>query len=326
MKRKTLLITILIITITSVLLIVSNFSFAASQGEITASSVNFRSQANSSSDVIGSLSKGATVTIDGEEGNFYKITYNSKQGYVSKQFVKTTDSSNQNESDNKSTSATNTATSATTSSTESLTEEEAIKKNEVTVNSDTTIYVLPLLNSTKVGNFTKNGKVTLVSINGKWAYVRGSSKSGWIDKEVLSSQTVYLPQGTEETSGVESNSSNENTVNESANTASENTIAENTDTSTNTTNAASENTATNETNSSTNSDKSVDNSSTKTMYVNTDAVNIRKEASTTSTIINSAEKNTAITVTGTSGDWSKVKTSSGAEGYILSKYLSANKS
>jgi uncharacterized protein YgiM (DUF1202 family) len=295
MKRKTLLITILIITITSVLLIVSNFSFAASQGEITASSVNFRSQANSSSDVIGSLSKGATVTIDGEEGNFYKITYNSKQGYVSKQFVKTTDSSNQNESDNKSTSATNTATSATTSSTESLTEEEAIKKNEVTVNSDTTIYVLPLLNSTKVGNFTKNGKVTLVSINGKWAYVRGSSKSGWIDKEVLSSQTVYLPQGTEETSGVESNSSNENT-------------------------------ATNETNSSTNSDKSVDNSSKKTMYVNTDAVNIRKEASTTSTIINSAEKNTAITVTGTSGDWSKVKTSSGAEGYILSKYLSANKS
>lgn len=295
MKRKTLLITILIITITSVLLIVSNFSFAASQGEITASSVNFRSQANSSSDVIGSLSKGATVTIDGEEGNFYKITYNSKQGYVSKQFVKTTDSSNQNESDNKSTSATNTATSATTSSTESLTEEEAIKKNEVKVNSDTTIYVLPLLNSTKVGNFTKNGKVTLVSINGKWAYVRGSSKSGWIDKEVLSSQTVYLPQGTEETSGVESNSSNENT-------------------------------ATNETNSSTNSDKSVDNSSTKTMYVNTDAVNIRKEASTTSTIINSAEKNTAITVTGTSGDWSKVKTSSGAEGYILSKYLSANKS
>lgn len=295
MKRKTLLITILIITITSVLLIVSNFSFAASQGEITASSVNFRSQANSSSDVIGSLSKGATVTIDGEEGNFYKITYNSKQGYVSKQFVKTTDSSNQNESDNKSTSATNTATSATTSSTESLTEEEAIKKNEVKVNSDTTIYVLPLLNSTKVGNFTKNEKVTLVSINGKWAYVRGSSKSGWIDKEVLSSQTVYLPQGTEETSGVESNSSNENT-------------------------------ATNETNSSTNSDKSVDNSSTKTMYVNTDAVNIRKEASTTSTIINSAEKNTAITVTGTSGDWSKVKTSSGAEGYILSKYLSANKS
>ena len=290
-----MLITILIITITSVLLIVSNFSFAASQGEITASSVNFRSQANSSSDVIGSLSKGATVTIDGEEGNFYKITYNSKQGYVSKQFVKTTDSSNQNESDNKSTSATNTATSATTSSTESLTEEEAIKKNEVTVNSDTTIYVLPLLNSTKVGNFTKNGKVTLVSINGKWAYVRGSSKSGWIDKEVLSSQTVYLPQGTEETSGVESNSSNENT-------------------------------ATNETNSSTNSDKSVDNSSKKTMYVNTDAVNIRKEASTTSTIINSAEKNTAITVTGTSGDWSKVKTSSGAEGYILSKYLSANKS
>lgn len=295
MKRKTLLITILIITITSVLLIVSNFSFAASQGEITASSVNFRSQANSSSGVIGSLSKGATVTIDGEEGNFYKITYNSKQGYVSKQFVKTTNSSNQNDSDNKSTSATNTETSATISSTESLTEEEAIKKNEVKVNSDTTIYVLPLLNSTKVGNFTKNEKVTLVSINGKWAYVRGSSKSGWIDKEVLSSQTVYLPQGTEETSGVESNSSNENT-------------------------------ATNETNSSTNSDKSVDNSSTKTMYVNTDAVNIRKEASTTSTIINSAEKNTAITVTGTSGDWSKVKTSSGAEGYILSKYLSANKS
>ncbi|MGL5616215.1 MAG: SH3 domain-containing protein [Sarcina sp.] len=50
--------------------------------------LNVRSSASTSGSVIGQLSNGAKVSITGESGNWYKIDYNGKVGYVSKDFVK----------------------------------------------------------------------------------------------------------------------------------------------------------------------------------------------------------------------------------------------
>lgn len=328
MNKKILLVPTLIAGIT-ISFATFKFSFAAQQGEINASSVNFRESASQTSNIIQSLSKGAKVTIDGEEGNFYKITYNSKTGYVSKQFVKvSSDSSNEtaNSSANTTNSNTNTntnqnASSATASSivqastnagnqTEQLTEEEAIKKNEVSLKNEETMYSLPLLNSTEIGTVAKDEKVTLVSINGKWAYVRGSKNSGWVNKESLSSETIYLPSGAESSSS--ENESSENT--ESGASTVEETENENTSTTSTASDAKS-----------TTSSSNVDNSSSKTRYVNANSVNIRDKASTSSEIIGSLEKNTSITVIGTEGEWSRIQTSGGSKGYILTKYLSTSK-
>lgn len=54
---------------------------------ITGNNVNLRSAASTNSDVIGSLSKGTTVTKLGEEGDWYKVDANGKTGYVSSQFA-----------------------------------------------------------------------------------------------------------------------------------------------------------------------------------------------------------------------------------------------
>lgn len=52
------------------------------------SSLNVRSEASTSSKVIGSLSGNSKVTIVGEEGAFYKIEYKGSHGYVAKEYIK----------------------------------------------------------------------------------------------------------------------------------------------------------------------------------------------------------------------------------------------
>ncbi len=65
-------------------------------------------------------------------------------------------------------------------------------------------------------------------------------------------------------------------------------------------------------------------STEKTMYVNTNSknLNVRKKASSTSTIVTSLAKGTKVTVVGTSGNWSQIKSPAG---YVSTKYLSSTK-
>ena len=51
------------------------------------SSLNVRSGASTSSSIIGSLSNGSKVTIVGESGSWYKISYGNTTGYVSKEYI-----------------------------------------------------------------------------------------------------------------------------------------------------------------------------------------------------------------------------------------------
>ncbi len=55
----------------------------------TFAGVNMRSSASAidSSNVIGTIEKGETVTILGVEGDFYLVDYNGTTGYVSKQYI-----------------------------------------------------------------------------------------------------------------------------------------------------------------------------------------------------------------------------------------------
>lgn len=339
-------IVMLIIIAMTEMLSINKSVFASESGTVTADNVNFRQKASSSAEIIQSLKKGASLTVEGTEGDFYKVRYNSIEGYVSKQFVKvnkaesssSSEEGSQNENDNQSNN--NQAANGSESSNEGspiLTEKEAIEKNKTKIKNETEIYVLPLLNSSKLGTIAKDEDVMLVSINGKWAYIRGSKKSGWVNKEELESQTIYLPtnntKNVEDTTNKNTQNSDENNQennqNNKANSDNNNSENDNSDANNN----SSKDNENNQDSESKNSKDSAngetetatETNSKKTMYINVDAVNIRKEASTTATILNSAEKNSALEVLDTSNqEWYKVKTSSGTVGYVLAKYLSEN--
>ncbi|MFJ7745059.1 SpoIID/LytB domain-containing protein [Peribacillus sp. NPDC097295] len=57
-------------------------------GKVTATVLNIREKASTTSKIVGQLKKGQTVTILAQQGNWYKVKYGTKIGYVSKAYVK----------------------------------------------------------------------------------------------------------------------------------------------------------------------------------------------------------------------------------------------
>lgn len=71
--------------------------FSVGSGKITCSStVNLRSEANTSSSILASLSNGTAVTITGVSGGWYKVSVNGKSGYIKADYITTSVSSSTN--------------------------------------------------------------------------------------------------------------------------------------------------------------------------------------------------------------------------------------
>ena len=301
---------------------IASVCLAASTGTTTADNLRLRSKASTNSEAIDVLNNGTKVNIISTEGNFYKVSVGNQTGYLSKDYVKTNDSSNSSNSNSTTKSSENNTTSKNeksdinktentsgeetidntsseekddTSSNETLTssettvidswDEESINKaNTTNLTNDATLYVLPLLNSTKLGELSSGTEVMIISINGKWAYIQTDTKSGWVSKSLLKKQTVTVPQGSKVT---ETTSKDDNSLKDSS--------------------------------------QSKETNTGKTMYVNSSNVRVRSEASTSGSIVETLSKGSKVTVTSDDSDWYKVTTSSGKEGFILGKYLSENK-
>ena len=90
MKNKKFL--IIFLSIFTILLFIAGTCMADS-GYITASSLNMRKSASTDSKVVTVLHNGTKVTIKGTSGSWYKVSYGSYTGYVSKNYVSKSSSS-----------------------------------------------------------------------------------------------------------------------------------------------------------------------------------------------------------------------------------------
>ena len=266
-------------------------------GTVNTDELNLRDGASTTgTNVLVRIYKNSQLNILEEKGDWYKVKFENYEGYVSKQYV-----------DKKQDNNTNTAPS-----------ENNEDNTEIKANENAIVYVLPLINSSKISEIKKDEKVTIISEVGSWKYIQTDYISGW----VLASKI----------NGSLKNQNNDNIVNTTddnhitnnvENITTENTTTENTanETSNNITN---ENTTSANKVSETNSTDNNSSTYPMTLYVNVEAVNIRETPSTNSEINDSAEKNASVKVTGESGDWYKVEVN-GVKGYIMKKYLSKSK-
>ena len=272
-------------------------------GTVNTDELNLRDGASTTgTNVLVKIYKNSQLNILEEQGDWYKVKFENYEGYVSKQYVDKKQDSNTN-----------------TTSNENNTDNSEPKATENAI-----VYVLPLINSSKIYELKKDEKVTIISEVGSWKYIQTDYISGW----VLASKI----NGSQKNQNSEINQNNDNIVNTtSTNDITnnvENITTENT-TSVNTSNEIS-NSVTNENNTSVNNvseNNNTDNNSSTypmTLYVNVEAVNIRENPNTSSDINDSVEKNNSVKVTGESGDWYKVEVN-GVKGYIMKKYLSKNK-
>ena len=180
-----------ILLIIVVLFIVSSTIVLAKSGTTTTDSVNLRNKPSTSSDVIKSLSKNESLEILEESGDFYKVLYKGRVGYVSKKFVSvagesastnTIETTNTISSTNTTTSTTNvtTTTEATTTAANSDNSNLAIGSYKLSADSD--VYVLPVLYALKNGSLKKGDTVNIITVTANWVYISNNNISGWVFK------------------------------------------------------------------------------------------------------------------------------------------------
>lgn len=139
------------------------------------SSVNLRSEANTSSSILAELKNGTAVTVVSTANGWCKVTCSGKTGYIKQDYVSTTGSASNN-------------TSASTGS-------AAVVKCSSTVNFRSSAST----SSTILGELKNGTAITVLSTSNGWSKVSYAGKTGYISADYLvtaSSGTAISPSNT----------------------------------------------------------------------------------------------------------------------------------
>ena len=273
----------------------------AATGTVNTQDLNMREGASTSKNVIKQLAKGTEVNILSEEGEWYQISVNNITGYVNKKYINKKEET-VTEDPNKGTVNTNP---------DMINDVSKIKET-------TTVYVLPLLNSTKIATIDQNTIIDIISEAGNWCYIQNDDVSGWVMASKITGKKKNTGDTSAEITNVVNNIVSNNDVENEVNVVEQvNDI---------TTPNQTENNIVNEVNTTVSNtvDKKTSESNTsypEQMYVNVEAVYVRESATKDSKAVTSIGKGTPVRVTGESGDWYKVEVSDG-KGYVMKQFLS----
>lgn len=270
-----------------VLIMSSTIIKATTTITVTADTLNLRKKASTSSDIVTLLSKGDSCELIEEYGEWYKVKYKTYTGYVSKEYVKKKEETNQKSdtkkvNDKKDDQQKDDTQKSDNKHDSNTTQTTVVKITGKTV-SKTDVKIMPLIYSSKINELSKNTSLTILTELDGWVYVETNTVTGWIRSNVITGkkEATTTTGATSQGNDVSTDKSSNDKV----------------------------------------ADDKPDTSTEKTMYVAESAVNVRKEANTSSKIMMELALNTKLTIIGESGEWYKVKTSEG-NGYVLKKLLS----
>lgn len=224
-------------------------SVFAETGEVSIEAARVRSKADTSSDIVTVIYEGDEVNILDESGDWYKIKYKDDTGFVKKEFIKTKTSSqtskentaqNTVKENSKNTTSENTNTSKQEEKPKEEQKEEqpqnptpeAQTENNLYINAETYIKVLPNFTSTNIAKFEVSKQVTKIKELGNWIQVTDGEKAGWLLKVKVQQTEVPKPEEKPKEPTQEPKKENGNTVTNNPNTTSNNTanVAEKTNT------------------------------------------------------------------------------------------------
>lgn len=306
MKVKELAIFILMI----ITLMLLGVRVEATTGKINSETVRLRREANSKSTVIEQLDENTEVEILEEQDDWYKIKVKVNgeilRGYVSKEYVKITDTANVEEPQANTVETTTTNVEAKTESTEEPVVEDiepqtenvvATTENEYTLNQETEIRLIPLISSKPITKIS--GKVKVVETINDWCRIESEKEIGWIRENTLK-KAATITEGTQQTQQPEQQEvpSQEDSKQEE--------------------------TKTEEAKTETTTDKAEVTKLDQVGYVSADGLVVRKEPSISSEELDSLSKNDKVVITGKIDGWYQIKLN-GKTGYVSAKYISDTK-
>ncbi|HDK7178325.1 TPA: SH3 domain-containing protein [Clostridium botulinum] len=132
----------------------------------SSSVLNVRSSANLSSNIIGSLKHGSSVSILGKTGSWYKIKYDSKTAYVSSSYISSSNDSNSSSDTSSTSTSKGTVKLSSTSSSLNLREN-------------------PSLSSKVLGGLSHGSSVDILDKTGSWYKVKYGSKIGYVSSQFI---------------------------------------------------------------------------------------------------------------------------------------------
>ena len=290
----TLGVTAIIITTFSLFFI--NTSLAANTAKVMVDTANLRETTQTDSKILDLINKGESVEVLETKGEWYKVKYKNITGYLRKDLVQlnneTTETVEENTTNKteentieESTVSVNAEEVENTSNTENT---EVATPGKYKAKEDLKLKVIPLINALEIDEIKKDTELEIKDIKNNWAYVNTQEKQGWVVLEKL--EKVELK--------TESTQNEEPTNKEQENTTNQNNQEENT--------------------------QEAAKQTSKTMYINTETVNLRSSADRTSTIVVQLAINTKVEVVSEENGWSKISVN-GKEGYVLSSLLSSKK-
>lgn len=158
-----LLLAALVLTIAICTALAESYPFA---GMINAETNLRRTPKSNESNVITRVPDGEAVTVIGESGNFYRIEYDGKTGYVFKKYVDKGGSSS----------------GSTFTATGYPYDTVCIEAVNLRKSSSTS--------AKKLASIPVGGKVTVLALNGTWAKVTYNGTTGWCKKDYLRLATI----------------------------------------------------------------------------------------------------------------------------------------
>ena len=178
-----------IVLILIVLLAAYNFSIAAT-GKVNENNIRMRKEPNTTSAIITNLYKKDEVEVLEKTGDWYKIKYEGKVGYMRSDLIDITSGTVVDAAVAASTApsptTTQTAGTTTTETTTSTTAETATssattaEKKEYTLKVDTSIKTYPVMYARNKMDVKKGEKVEKKEELGKWIKVKKDTSEGWI--------------------------------------------------------------------------------------------------------------------------------------------------
>lgn len=305
MSIRNIILIVAIVSMASMFFI--NMSFATNTGKITTETARLREKPETDSKVLELASLGDEVEILEEDNGWYKVKFKNIQGYIRTDLVeaKNNESKNSVKEENvqksestKTEETVKTSTSVTENVENTATAEETTAKEETietngkyNVSENLKLKLIPLIYSIESENINKDSEVEVLDIVNNWAKVKtNDNKEGWVitEKLVVKEEKTESVQEKTKAEEVKTEEKKEETKKDTTNT------------------------------------KTETKQETKTMYVNSQVVNIRAKADKTSSVVTKLNANAKVEVLSSENGWAYVNIN-GTKGYIAENLLSSSK-
>ena len=272
-----------------------NICFAANTGKVITETARLREEPNTEAKVLDLISQGEKVEVLETVDSWYKVKYKKITGYIRNDLIEIENqikdnSTNTIEVNENVTTEEEQEDNETIKTNTASNEENTFEKGKYKILETVKLKIIPLISAIELDEVKQNTEVEVTEVLNDWAKIKTTEgKEGWVvRRRTASTGELVVLFSLPETSQITENNTENKTLDrkETSNNETKNT--------------------------------------TKTMYANSQTINLREKPNTTSKVLKQVAINQRITVISSENEWYKVEVD-GTTGYISKSLLSDTK-